>query len=88
MNYLTLYNTFMSNYGTELHTWGDELAYHHHFWVWNGSSWAQAGHEACHDGPYDEHNNALDRMILDAGFFPTDFRSGWLNDSQRAARMD
>ena len=82
MNYLTLYNTFVSNFTPELTTWGDELAYHHHFWAWNGTSWAQGTYEQqALTGPYDEHNNALDRMILDAGFFPTDFRSGWLTTS-------
>ena len=83
MNYLTLYNTFVNNFGTDISTWGDELAYHHHFMSWNGTSWVQGGHEQAMTGPYDEHNNALDRMILDAGFFPTDFRSGWLNESNQ-----
>lgn len=80
MDYLTLYNTFIANYGTEISTYGDEIAYHHHFWAWNGSAWAQANYEAqALSGPYDEHNNALDRMVLDAEFFPTNFRSGWLS---------
>ncbi len=83
MNYLTLYNTFVNNFSPELATWGDELAYHHHFTVWNGTAWVQDGHQHATDGQYDEHNNALDRMILDAGFFPTDFRSGWLNESNQ-----
>ena len=83
MNYLTLYNTFVSNYGTELTTWGDELAYHHHFMTWNGSSWVQLTNGNLLNTTYDEHNNALDRMILDANFFPTDFRSGWLWESNQ-----
>ena len=41
MNYLTLYNTFIDNFGPEITTWGDELANHHHFMTWNGSSWVQ-----------------------------------------------
>ena len=83
MDYLTLYNTFVSNFNPELTTWGDELAYHHHFSIWNGTSWIQSGHEHATDGQYDEHNNALDRMVIDANFFPTDFRSGWLNESNQ-----
>ena len=83
MDYLTLYNTFVSNFNPELTTWGDELAYHHHFSIWNGTSWIQSGHEHATDGQYDEHNNALDRMVIDASFFPTDFRSGWLNESNQ-----
>ncbi len=83
MNYLTLYNTFVSNYGTELNTWGDELAYHHHFMTWNGSTWVQMTDGSQLGTTYDEHNNALDHMILDANFFPSDFRSGWLWESNQ-----
>ena len=78
MNYLTLYSTFKSNFGTELATWGDEMAYHHHFMYWDGASWQQMTDGSQLGTTYDEHNNALDRMVLDGGFFPTDFRSGWL----------
>jgi uncharacterized repeat protein (TIGR01451 family) len=83
MTYLTLYNTFKSNFGTELATWGDEMAYHHHFMTWNGSTWVQMTDGSQLGTTYDEHNNALDRMVLDAGFFPTDFRSGWLWESSQ-----
>ncbi len=78
MNYLTLYNTFVDNFGPEISTWGDELANHHHFMTWNGSNWVQLTDGNLLNTTYDEHNNALDRMVLDASFFPTDFRSGWL----------
>ncbi len=78
MTYLTLYNAFVSNYSAELNSWGDELAYHHHFMTWDGSSWVQLSDGNALNSTYDEHNNALDRMVLDANFFPTDFRSGWL----------
>ena len=47
------------------------------------------GQEQATSGPYDEHNNALDRMVLDARFFPTSFRAGWLNnDNQMQAWVE
>ena len=83
MNYLTLYNELMNNWGAEVHGYGDEMAYHHHFMTWDGTSWIQDGQQHAIDGYYDEHNKALDRMVLDAGFFPTDFRAGWLNNDNQ-----
>ncbi len=89
MNYLTLYNELMNNWGTEVRSYGDEIAYHHHFMYWDGSVWQMGGQEQAISGPYDEQNNALDRMVLDAGFFPTDFRAGWLNnDNQMQAWLE
>ena len=73
-DYLTLYNLMVDNWGPEIVSWGDELAYHHHFMHWGGSAWV---HTADLTG-YDWHNEALDYMILDADFFPATFRSGWL----------
>jgi hypothetical protein len=72
-DYLTLYNLMMDNWGEEVEGWGDEIAYHHHFMHWNGSIWIQTSDLS----DYDWHNEALDYMILDGGFFPTSFRSGW-----------
>jgi uncharacterized repeat protein (TIGR01451 family) len=80
-DYLTLYNEMMDNWGSEVEGWGDEIAYHHHFMHWNGSSWVRTTDLT----GYDWHNEALDYMILDSGFFPVTFRSGWLwssNESQ------
>jgi hypothetical protein len=80
-DYLTLYNEMMDNWGSEVGSWGDEIAYHHHFAHWDGSSWV---HTTDLTG-YDWHNEAFDYMILNAGFFPSTFRSGWLwtnNDLQ------
>ncbi len=93
MNYLTLYNELMNNWSGEVSSYGDEIAYHHHFMYWdttaNPPQWVQGGQAQAATGPYDEHNNALDRMVLDAGFFPTDFRAGWLNnDNQLQAWVD
>jgi uncharacterized repeat protein (TIGR01451 family) len=83
MNFLTLYQEMMKNWSTEVHGYGDEVAYHHHFMYWDGSSWQQGGHEHATDGQYEEHNNALNHMVLDANFFPSDFRAGWLNNSNQ-----
>ena len=74
MHYLTLYDELMNNWGGEVRGYGDEIAYHHHFMYWNGTTWVMS---SAIDN-YDYHNDALDRMVLDAGFFPTNFRSGWL----------
>jgi uncharacterized repeat protein (TIGR01451 family) len=81
-DYLTLYNEMLDNWGSEVESWGDEMAYHHHFAHWNGSSWV---HTTDLTG-YDWHNEALDYMILDANYFPVTFRSGWLwtNDDLQA----
>ena len=50
MNYLTLYNELMNNWGTEVNTtYEDEIAYHHHFMYWDGITMANGragtGHE-------------------------------------------
>ncbi len=81
-DYLTLYNEMLDNWGSEVESWGDEMAYHHHFAHWDGSSWV---HTTDLTG-YDWHNEALDYMILDANYFPVTFRSGWLwtNDDLQA----
>jgi hypothetical protein len=80
-DYLTLYNLIMDNWGDEIEAWGDEIAYHHHFMHWAGSGWVHTDDLT----DYDWHNEALDYMLLDGGFWPTSFRSGWLwsnNQSQ------
>jgi uncharacterized repeat protein (TIGR01451 family) len=79
-DYLTLYNLMMDNWGEEVEGWGDEIAYHHHFMHWDGSSWVKTTDLS----GYDWHNEALDYMVLDGGFFPTSFRSGWLWTSNAA----
>jgi hypothetical protein len=73
-DYLTLYDLMMDNWGEEVEGWGDEIAYHHHFMHWDESRWVRTKNLI----GYDWHNEALDYMILDGGFFPTAFRSGWL----------
>jgi hypothetical protein len=83
MNYLTLYNELMNNWGTEVRSYGDEIAYHHHFMYWDGSQWIAGGHQHATDGQYEQHNYALNHMILDAQFFPTNFRAGWLNNDNQ-----
>ena len=79
-DYLTLYNLMVENWGDELERWGDQLAYHHHFMEWNGSRWVRTTEL---DG-YDWHNEALAYMVLDGGFFPSSFRSGWLWTNNQA----
>jgi hypothetical protein len=73
-DYLTLYNLLMENWSEEVEGWGDEIAYHHHFMYWDGSNWVQPANLT----GYDWHNEALDTMVLEGGFFPSAFRTGWL----------
>lgn len=80
LDYLSLYDRLLETWAAEIDTYGDEIAYHHHFMTWTGTTWEKRGHEHASDGLYDWHNQALDRMLLDAGFYPSLFRAGWLNN--------
>ena len=75
-DYLTIYDLLMDNWGSEVDAWGDEIAYHHHFYEWGGSKWERVKYSLPDD--YDYHNEALAAMVVDGGFFPSSFRSGWL----------
>ncbi len=67
-------------HGAEIEHWGDELAYHYHTWIWNDPDgdgvyhWNQAP-----DFSYclDDFDQTVAHLILDRGFYPTSFRSGW-----------
>ncbi len=79
-DYLTIYNQLLDHWGTEIAAHGDEIAYHHHFMHWNGEKWLWTTNLT----GYESHNEALDAMILKAGFFPASFRSGWLWSSNQS----
>lgn len=53
---------------------GDELAYHYHTWVWNGSAWVQAAEFTESQADYE---STVAHMVIDRSFYPTCFRSGW-----------
>lgn len=75
--YTAIYDLLMNNWGTEISTYGDSIEYHHHFIVYSPTlGWQRYdnGPDAGYPG-YQE--DALDHMILDRGFYPSAWRSGW-----------
>lgn len=68
------YELMMDNHGTEIARWGDEMAYHYHTWIWNGSAWS---------GTQDftlcipDFEQTVAHLMLDRGHYPSTFRSGW-----------
>ncbi|MBP6964840.1 MAG: hypothetical protein KBC96_10590 [Armatimonadetes bacterium] len=67
-------------HGGSIERWGDEMAYHYHTWFWsdpNGDGlwyWNQAP-----DFSYcrPDFDRTMAHMLLDRGFYPSSFRSGW-----------
>jgi len=65
----------MTDYhGADVARCGDEMAYHYHTWVWNGSAWVQAAEFTESQADYE---STVAHLIIDRGFYPTCFRSGW-----------
>jgi len=62
------------NWGNAINTYGDELEYHFHHYIWNGNEWAQAPTFAERIWEYEW---AMSAMMLDQHLFITAFRSGW-----------
>jgi hypothetical protein len=78
---LSLRDILHNNWGPEMAMYGDEDGYHHHFMRWTGSG-PYAGWDEYDQGPddpaYTDHMDTIDHMILDDGFFPSSWRTGWL----------
>jgi PKD repeat protein len=72
-----LLETMRKYWSLQIGTYGDELAYHHHFLYYNG--WWRAFYPGIDSLPdtYTFHDDYLDRMILDHNFYPSAFRAGW-----------
>lgn len=74
------YELMEDYHGDAIRRWGDEMAYHYHTWIWsdpNGDGtyyWNQAP-----DFSYcmEDFDRTMCRMLLDRGFYPSSFRSGW-----------
>lgn len=74
------YELMEDYHGDAVKRWGDEMAYHYHSWIWsdpNGDGryyWNQAP-----DFSYcrDDFDQTMYRMLIDRGFYPSSFRSGW-----------
>ena len=77
--YTSVYDLLMNNWGDGIRQWGDSIEYHHHFMVYDGV-WQHYdnGPDEGYPGYQEE---ALDRMIIDRAFYPSTFRSGWLDHS-------
>ena len=74
------YELMEDYHGDAVRRWGDEMAYHYHTWIWsdpNGDGtyyWNQAP-----DFSYctEDFDRTVCQMLLDRGFYPSSFRSGW-----------
>jgi hypothetical protein len=73
--YTAMLDLLQKNWGSQMQTFGDAIEYHHHFEIYN-RVWTEYD-----DGPdagYGDYQMyALDHMIIDNGFYPASFRSGW-----------
>ena len=58
----------------ELERWGDEIAYHFHHFVWNGSKWVMA---PTFGETIWDFESTMSQMIIDESVYPVSFRSGW-----------
>ena len=78
----------MMTYRDEISEYGDELAWHYHHAYWidpdgdGTSSWNQLttfdGRPYTHGTDVAMAEGMLNRLLVDCGFFPTAFRSGWI----------
>ncbi len=68
------FDLMVDYHGADVARCGDELAYHYHTWIWDGSAWVQAAEFTESQSDYEA---TVAHLILDRGFFPTCFRSGW-----------
>jgi hypothetical protein len=73
--YTAIYDILMKNWGAEILKYNDEIEYHHHFMIYDGS-W-QAYNSGPDSGYPDYQMYAIDHMLIDDGFYPSVFRSGW-----------
>jgi flagellin-like protein len=72
--YTAIRDILLNTWGPEFNKYGDSIEYHHHFIVYNDGKWKDAESDV---GPnYDYQMDAIDRMVLDRGFYPTDWRTG------------
>ena len=74
------FELMQDNHGEEIARWGDEMAYHYHTWIWSDPDgdgvyhWNQApGLSYC----VQDFDSTLAHLVLDRGFYPSSFRSGW-----------
>ena len=77
--YTALLTLLQKNWGSQMQTFGDAFEYHHHFEIYN-KVW-QIYDNGPDAGYGDYQMYALDHSIIDNGFYPTTFRSGWNNMS-------
>ena len=68
------FELMMDYHGADVARCGDEMAYHYHTWVWDGVDWVQAA-EFTECLP--DFEATVAHLVLDQGFYPASFRSGW-----------
>lgn len=68
------FDLMMDYHGADVARCGDEMAYHYHTWIWNGSAWVQAAEFTESQADYE---STVAHLVIDRGFYPTSFRSGW-----------
>jgi flagellin-like protein len=73
--YTAIYDILMANWGNKFQLYGDTFAYHHHFLTYDGT-WEFPSSDIVSSDSYDYQMRALDHMIIDAGFYPSVWRSG------------
>ncbi len=67
-------------HGDSIDRWGDEMAYHYHTWIWNDPNADGAFHwNQSPDFSYcmEDFDCTMAHMLIDRGFYPSSFRSGW-----------
>lgn len=73
--YTAIYDILMKNWGAGIQKYNDAFGYHHHFMKYDGT-W-QSYSSGPDSGYPDYHMDAIDHMLIEDGFFPSVFRSGW-----------
>ena len=74
------YELMVDNHADEIARWGDEMAFHYHTWLWYDmdgdgvDAW-----DAAPDFSYciEDFDQTVAHFVLDRGFYPCSFRSGW-----------
>ncbi len=74
------YELLEDNHGDSIARWGDEMAYHYHTWAWTDPDsdgvfqWNQTETFLECLADFDQ---TIAHLVLDRGFYPCSFRSGW-----------
>lgn len=84
--YTAVLDTLQRYWRVPLEQFDDGLYWHYHVQVWSGSRWLGCA-EAAALPDHAQYGTALTRMLLDAGFYPSVFRAGWLWENDALGRF-